>query len=164
MNAKRGSARLLHLLLPLLLAGCLTTPSPPPNRLLVPENFLAPAATEELFGTWVNPELRPPTFYPKLINHPWGLTEMFGSLADEIYDWRGTSTIVEKWTDAEGYVWYREFVRCSLKNFYSGHGFYLDRISPDGKTLECIYGNLAWPDGSEMDPATNGTYAKYRRQ
>jgi hypothetical protein len=165
LKSKLVAARLLLLLVPFLLPGCASAPAPPlPSGLLVPESFYVPAADEPLFGTWVNPKLTNKSWYPKVIIHPWGLYEVFGSPSDEAYDWRGTATIVEKWTDAQGNTWYKQFVRCSLKNFYSGHCFELDRISPDGGTLECIFGNLAWPDVSEMDPAANSTYAKYRRQ
>jgi hypothetical protein len=158
-------APFILLLLPLLLLpGCASAPPPPAGGLLVPEAFYAPVEDELLFGTWVNPELRTKSWYPKVAIHPWGLYEVFGSVTDETYDWRGTATIVEKWTDPQGNIWYRQFVRCSLKNFYSGHCFELDRISPEGSTLECIFGNLSWPEPSEMDPATNSTYAKYWRQ
>jgi len=150
------------LLLPLVLAACVSTQAPP-SGLLVPKEFYVPAADEPLYGTWVNPEYRPPLLYPKVVIHPWGLVELFRSLTSTAYDWRGTSIIVEKWTDEAGNIWYKEFSRCSLKGFYSGHTFGLDRLSDDGKTLETIFGNISWPIPAEMDPDKNTTYAKYRR-
>ncbi len=151
------------LLVALLLSGCVTM-EPERGALMVQKEIFVQAPNEGLYGTWVNPDLRPPVFYPRLVVHPWGLYEAFQTLTSRTYAWRGTSAIVEKWTDAEGNTWYKEFVRCSLKGFYTGHAFYLERLSRDGNTLECIFGNIGWPRPSDMDPETNTTYAKYTRQ
>lgn len=150
----------------LLAAGCASQPSESaaPAGPLVAEPFYASADGEPLYGTWLNPGNKPPTFYPKVISHPWGLVEYFQTPSSTTYAWRGTSTIVERWTDERGATWYKEFIRCSLKGFYSGHSFSLDRISPDGTTLECIFGNLDWPSPSEMDPDLNTTYVIFHRQ
>jgi hypothetical protein len=153
---------IIFVLVPLIFASCVSTPAPS-SPLLVPKEFFVPAADEPLYGIWVNPGHRPPLFYPKAVIHPWGLVELFRSLDSTTYDWRGTSIIVQKWPDAEGNIWYKEFSRCSLKGFYSGHAFYLDKLSPDGNTLETIFGNIGWPTPADMDPNTNTTYAKYRR-
>ena len=147
----------------LLLTGC-ATDEPHPGGLLVQKEIFVPGPSEELYGTWVNPELKPPVFYPKQVIHPWGLFEVFQTMTSTTYAWRGITTIVEKWTDADGTIWYKEFVRCSLKGFYTGHVFCLDRLGKDGRTVESISSNLGWPGQAEMDPETNATYVKYVRQ
>jgi hypothetical protein len=148
------------------LSGCATQPpsaQQEPGGLLVQAEFYVPSPAELLYGTWVNPELRLPLFYPKLVIHSWGLVEYFGSVDDDLYDWRGASIIVSKWVDESGATWYREFSRCSIKGFYAGHAFNLFRVSGQGTVLEFIYGNLGWPEPRDLDPATNPTYVKYRR-
>jgi hypothetical protein len=158
----------------LVLACCATNPPPAQpgvagalpslqDGLLVQEEFYVPRQDEPLYGTWVNPALRLPVFYPKIILGPWGLIEYFGSPEDDVFDWRGTSIIVSRWTGGEGETWYRTFTRCSLKGFYAGHTFDLVRIGDNGRTLEFIYGNLGWPQPQDLDPASNPTYVRYRR-
>jgi len=150
----------------LALTSCASAPPGPPARpagLIVQEQFYVPEPDEPLYGTWVNPGLRLPLFYPKLVISPWGLVEYFGSLEDDRYDWRGVSLIVSKWVDEEGSTWYREFSRCSMKGFYAGHAFNLVRVSAQGSVLEFVYGNLGWPEPRELDPDMNPTYVRYRR-
>jgi hypothetical protein len=149
----------------LLLAGC--TSAPPrrgvPQGLLVPEDFSAAVAEEENSGTWLVVETNLSIVYPKIVIHSWGLVEQFDSPASESYAWRNTSATVQKWQDASGNVWCKNYARFSMKGFYSGQAFYLTRLSSDRQTLETIFGNLGWPDPAEMDPESNTTYVRYQR-
>jgi hypothetical protein len=150
----------------LLLAGCTSLPTPEvaSQVILVPEQFYVPDTQEQLYGSWMVTKTHLTTFvYPKMVIHSWGLVEFFESVSSTSYAWRGSSTIVQKWTDEAGNIWYKEFFRLSMKGFYAGHAYNLLRISADGRILESIFGNVGWPEPSEMDPESNTTYVQYQR-
>jgi hypothetical protein len=150
--------------LALLMGGCMSVPAPERMTagLLVPERFYVPGE-EQLYGSWVVLETHATIEYPKMVIHPWGLVEVFESVTSTSYAWRATSTIAQKWTDEEGNIWYKEFVRWSMRGFYAGHAYNLVRISEDSGTLETISGNVGWPEPAQMDSERNTTYVKYRR-
>jgi hypothetical protein len=148
-----------------LLTGCASQPAPEitPHALFVPEQFYVPEAQEELYGSWVVTKTHQTIVYPKMVIHPWGLVELFESTSSTSYAWRGSSTIAQKWTDEAGNIWYKEFFRFSMKGFYAGHAYNLLRISADSRILESIFGNVGWPESSEMDPESNTTHIRYQR-
>lgn len=150
-------------LLSLVLAACVTTGAAA-GVSMAQKYFYVPAVGEEFFGTWVNPELRSPVYARKLRCYPWGLIEWYNEVDGTVYDWRGTSTTVEKWTDDAGNTWYRNFERWAIKDAYGNTVYNLLRVSSDGQTLEYIWAGSDWPNPAEMDPNLNTTYVKYRRQ
>jgi hypothetical protein len=126
--------------------------------------FYVPAVGEEFFGTWVNPELRSPVYARKLRCYAWGLIEWYNEVDGTVYDGRGTSTVVEKWTDEAGNIWYRNYERWAHEDAYGNTVYNLLRVSSDGQTLEFVWAGTGWPNPADMDPDHNTTYVKYRRQ
>ena len=150
-------------LLSLVLAACATTGA---SSGVSPAQkyFYVPAVGEEFFGTWVNPELRSPVYARKLRCYAWGLIEWYNEVDGTVYDGRGTSTVVEKWTDETGNIWYRNFERWALEDAYGSTVYNLLRVSSDGQTLEFVWAGTGWPNPADLDPDQNTTYVKYRRQ
>ena len=145
------------------LTGCATTGGKGGDSAEL-ASFYVPAVGEELFGTWVNPDLTPPTFPQKLVLYPWGLLESFNSADSTLYDWRATATIVRRWKDAAGNTWYWDYQRWAIKDSYGAAVYALHRVSSDEQTLETIGAGAGWLDPADLDPDQNTSYAKYRRQ
>ncbi|MBN1837427.1 MAG: hypothetical protein JW820_16350 [Spirochaetales bacterium] len=141
----------------------LRVPDEVPEGLLVPEELYVLPTSEEPHGTWIATETHLSFVFPKIVIHPWGLVEQFETPTSAVYARRNTSVTVQRWRDGSGNIWSKKFARFSIKGFYSGHAFYLTRLSSDGQTLETIFGNVGWPDPAEMVPEKNTTYVKYRR-
>jgi hypothetical protein len=85
--------------------------------------FYVPSPSEELYGIWVNMDYgKTKSDWPqKIIIYDWGYAEGYLKVTDKdpCIKWAGwpgipckwTYTIVDKWTDSEGNIWYREFTR-----------------------------------------------------
>ncbi len=144
------------------LSGCATTAGRTDGSAQL-ANFYVPAVDEELYGTWVNPELSPPSFPQKIVFYPWGLVEQFNMVAATVYDWRGTATIARRWKDADGNTWYWQYQRTAIKDSFGAAMYALVRVSADEQTMEGIMSGAGWPNPADMDPDQNTSYAKYTR-
>jgi hypothetical protein len=120
-------------------------------------SFYVPGRHEELYGTWLNVDYSGIVGgnFQKIVFDDWGYSYDYRSIADRN---SLTSTIVDKWTDADGDIWYREFEQCP--------GFYgvlqLIRISDGGKTLEWVFDYRTFPEQEDLNPI-NVTYRVYYR-
>ncbi|MFW6181659.1 MAG: hypothetical protein ACOC8N_07925, partial [Spirochaetota bacterium] len=65
-----------------------------------------PSTLEELEGTWVNESAAYGQEYRKMVYTWWGYFELYRHINDARPSGRGTSTIVDKWKDGEGTIWY----------------------------------------------------------
>jgi len=70
-----------------------------------------PKPDEELYGTWINDGIR----YKKLVVFAGGVKEYLG-VADAEPNMGTTETIIAKWKDEDGNIWYKTF-----ELFTSGH-------------------------------------------
>ena len=105
-----------------------------------------PKDKEELYGTWVNKE-----YANKYINSKWDFNSdgTWASYRDTVGEpiWAGQYSITEKWTDAEGNIWYK----IKWHNKWSGgSGFGLIKISDSGETMEAAYEEGDYP--VKIDP------------
>ncbi len=64
------------------------------------ENFYIPKSNEEIYGTWINEDMR----LQKSIYYYWGYGEEYREVSNETPAWKMTFTIVEKWSDSKGNV------------------------------------------------------------
>jgi hypothetical protein len=121
--------------------------------------FYRPQYNEVIYGTWVNEDInadRP----EKLVYTDWGGWEGYVNAADKIPAFKGTAILVDKWTDSQGCTWYKEYWRAA------GHisGFFcLDRISRDGKALECVEDVIMWPAEEDLI-SKSYRYTMYHRR
>jgi hypothetical protein len=126
-------------------------------------DFFKPSNDEEIYGTWVNTEYSgEQTWQQKIVYYIWGYVEIYMLLENKNPVWPATSTLVDKWTDAEGNIWYRDF----LRDQWSGVGvalYQLYKISDKGETLELIWRQREFPAEADMDPS-GATYRIYHRQ
>jgi len=121
--------------------------------------FYVPRDNEEIYGTWVN------TTYPgsieykqKIVMDFWGDWETYAKATDETFD-NGTFILVDRWTDSEGNIWYKEFVRQRNNPFPS---FELDKISKIGTVWEYVFSYKDFPTADNMNPK-NPYYRTYYR-
>ena len=112
------------------------------------QGFFVPSKDEEWIGTWVNTTASLPYYgYQKIINYNWGYYEVFRRAEDQKATIVGCSTLVEKWQDRQGDVWYKEFDRTPKLP----EGFYvLNRISKNGTVLEYVESQSAFPTEEDL--------------
>jgi hypothetical protein len=122
--------------------------------------FRLPKYNEPIYGTWINEEYEVKVYEDqKLVYYNWGYAEEYHRVSDKNTSNKFTYTLVEKWEDADGNVWYKE-----LDQTQGGKLWYLiDRISKDGTTLESAMGYSDFPKESDLNPSTAG-YRIYHRQ
>jgi hypothetical protein len=92
---------------------------------------------EELCGKWVNPEYETNYSHPVIyIYTADGKWIAYNKQADT-KPWRqGLYTIIDKWTDSEGNIWYK----LKFKNTMTGgSGYYILKVSNHGNTLEQVW-------------------------
>ncbi len=128
------------------------------------EAFYKPEIGEQCYGTWVNHEYDSSHKAQKIVIHSWGLIEMFIDIDSKTCDQRGTSTLVERWTDHHGNVWYKDYERWEIFGSYGESAYTLLRVNRDRTTLEVIFSGVSWPNPEQMDSETNTTYLIYTRK
>ena len=110
--------------------------------------FYVPNDNEELYGTWVNTTYTGIGEYPQKIDmYDWGYWEVYVKVTDT-FPINGTFIIVDKWTDLEGTIWYKEYVRM---RHYMYATFELDRISKNGTVWEYVFGYNDFPTADNMN-------------
>ena len=122
--------------------------------------FYVPRNNEEIYGTWVNMTY-PGTsrMYPqKIVMHFWGEWEEYREATDENFA-TGTFVLVDRWTDSEGNIWYKDYIR--MRNDINPT-FELDKISKDGTVWEYVFGNHDFPTADNMN-STNPYYRIFYR-
>jgi hypothetical protein len=116
--------------------------------------------TEEYYGTWVNPEYKPKAFggFPvKRVYNSDGTWEIYYLEEMTTPTWRGFYTIIDKWTDSEGSVWYKVASETRGGAYKDKH---LVKISNSGNTYESAE-SYDYP--AEIDP-THPNYRIYYRK
>ena len=111
---------------------------------------------EELFGAWVLIDYKDGTPPKRVTIKPGGYDGFYPADAMEPM-WTAEYAISDKWTDAEGNVWYK--VRWVIANINGGFSLY--KISESGKILEQI--NSQWEYPKELD-ANSEYYRVYYRK
>ena len=124
-----------------------------------------PVSNEEIFGTWVNTndpgDPGSPLNQKKVITH-WGYFEFFSRVDSTSPSWKGTQFLVDKWTDSEGNIWYKEY-RMESFHYGASRRFCLDKISNNGNTYEFIWSSFDFPTEDQMNP-DGPNYCIYYRQ
>ena len=117
---------------------------------------------EEIYGTWVNTEYgtMEALFSQKRITNPDGTWEEYGGMADIAYRTL-KYTIIDKWTDSEGNIWYKLITEYGGKAYGAKPFYELHKISNSGLTWEFVSSTEAYP--TEIDP-DHPMYFIYYRQ
>jgi hypothetical protein len=128
-------------------------------------SFYIPSKVEELEGTWLFKNDPMAKTEQKLVYYWWGYFETFRFADDKQPFVRGTSTIVDKWVDDEGAVWYKEFCRVdwSSRTFF----FRLIRISDDARKWESVQSTIDFPSPEDLsadDHREKGYRVFYRHE
>jgi hypothetical protein len=118
--------------------------------------FRPPSNNEEDYGTWVNEKYSGGAQPQKFVDSNWGYGEAYDRISDKTPSLRYTFFFVDKWTDASGNVWYKQF--CQISG--GGRGYYLIRISQGGKVLEEVVSSTDFP--TKLDPNSSSYYIYYR--
>jgi hypothetical protein len=111
--------------------------------------FYVPSSNEEWCGTWVSKDTSRPTGEPqKVINNCWGYYEVFTRLSDTTPHSKGCSTLVDKWTDSKGNIWYKEYDR---EPWTSKGLFVINKISKNGNVLEYVWSQDGFPTENDVN-------------
>ena len=112
---------------------------------------------EEIHSTWVNPEYNN-LYWAKVIFNPDGTWELY---SDESYVEPGRTgmfTIVDKWADSEGFIYYKITIVIDIMNETNYH---LYKLSNSESTLEDMFDSYDHP--TEID-SNSALYRIYYRQ
>jgi hypothetical protein len=115
--------------------------------------FFRPDLKEALYGKWTNTAYwgNNPDHAQKVIFYHWGYCETFNKVDDTVPSAKATFTLVDKWTDAEGNIWYREFRR-EMGARAARIFFCLDKVSGNETVMESVYEFGDFPLEEDMDP------------
>ena len=126
--------------------------------------FFMPSSDEEIYGTWINTGyLGELTLCQKFVYNSWGYCEYYYEMESKNpgFNLVATSTLVDKWTDGGGNIWYKEFIRHRGE---AGDTWYqLIKISDKGTTLEFVWNKRDFPVAADLNSG-NATYRVYYRQ
>ena len=115
-----------------------------------------PKDDEEIYGTWVNTDYSLGRMQ-KMIVKPSEIIRFSSATDESSYQYMLTFTIIDKWTDSEGNIWYRTENKDTLGIVYS----VLDKISSSGSILEYVWSHYEYP--TEIDP-NHVEYRIYHRK
>lgn len=126
-----------------------------------PRHYVA-KAKEEIYGTWTSTQRSP----HKLVMLPDGTWEEYIYESDAAPTYKGTFQIIDKWKDAEGNVWYKEFVTLTFPAGTKEMTQELDKIDKSGRVWEFDFNYVPkYEPGSfpkEINPKGND-YGIYQR-
>jgi hypothetical protein len=120
------------------------------------ECFYLPKSNEEIYGTWINKDMS----IQKRINYYWGYGESYREASSETPTYRITFTIVEKWIDSEGNVWFKNF---TLHTGNLNPVFEILKISNNGTVCESVRNQGDFPSKEELN-VNHPYYSIYYRQ
>jgi beta-lactamase regulating signal transducer with metallopeptidase domain len=156
-GGKKMMTRILMISMVLLLSVAVLPASYAKDR-----EFYVPTQDEEIYGTWINTEYSGDlTYEQKYVQYSWGYFESYSKVGSKtpVNVNTGTSTLVDKWTDTGGNIWYKEYVRCQV---YGGL-YQIVKISDNGDTLEYMWANVDFPFEADLTPES-ATYRIYYRE
>ena len=112
--------------------GCATR-----RKVISDENFM-----EVWSGTWINTDYGKGSNPQKKVYYSDGRWEEYKQVTNEIRcDW-GKATILDKWVDSKGNVWYKTHWESSHLGW---KGYAMGKISNSGNTLESIQASESYP-------------------
>ena len=105
--------------------------------------FRLPKDVEPIYGTWVNKGYTGnQNWEQKWVYYEWGYGESYAKISDQKPTGKCFYILVEKWKDADGNVWYREFDQIPNTSWRI---YELNRISADGTVLEVMQDLSGFP-------------------
>ena len=126
------------------------------------EDVYEPTENEEIYGTWINPEYgtTEALWSQKRIINPDGTWEEYSSMEDIGYR-TYKYTIIDKWTDSEGNIWYKLLTEYGGRAYGVKPLYELHRISNSKQTWEFVSSAEAYT--TQIDP-NHPIYFIYYRQ
>jgi hypothetical protein len=111
------------------------------------ENGYTPKENEEFYGIWINPEYNTRTFKAKKLCKPDGTWYDYSMTTKDSWVGTGEYTINDKWTDANGDIWYK----VTWTSITSTYTYYeLAKVSKSGTVKESVYAINNYPE--KIDP------------
>ncbi len=132
------------------------------SGLVMGEEVYVLTADEEFYGTWVNQEYKGKSssrFWVKLVYKSDGTYECYGFDYMTTPGTAGFYTIVEKWTDSEGNVWYK----VAWKSHSGRQKKLLGKISNSGNTYEYVSSRHGGDFPDKIDPNAERYRIYYRK-
>jgi len=104
---------------------------------------------EELFGTWVNPDYDASWIYAKVVIKPDGTWEEYSLTYSDRPIYKGEYTIADKWTDSDGYIFYKNSITRIDKESYRTY-YIMSKIDKTGNVYEDLWSTVEMP--TEFNP------------
>ena len=112
--------------------------------------------SEEICCTWFNMRIIEGNFPQKIMFHYDGTYATYKEMNSSQALSRGMFQITEKWTDSEGYIWYKII----MNDPRQGKKYKLAKVSQNGRRLEFVCNKNKYP--SELNASESG-YCDYLR-
>jgi hypothetical protein len=109
------------------------------------EKAYIPKDDEEIYGTGVNTDYSLAQMQ-KMIVKPIEIIRFSSATDESSYQYMLTFTIIDKWTDSEGNIWYRTENKDTFGLVY----YVLYKVSSSGSILEYVWSHYEYP--TEIDP------------
>ena len=137
------------LILSVVLGSCTTTKM---------EQQYVPKENEEICGIWVNTEYSGAPMDEQKIVIYLGECEFYSMASIPVHSGRVKYTIVDKWTDSEGNIWYKRITEEHARRHE------LNKINKNGTTLEMVYSYIHSKFPTEIDPGHPEYHIYYRQK
>jgi hypothetical protein len=125
------------------------------------DNGYTPKENEEYYGIWVNPEYNTRTIMAKALIKPDGTFIMYMKMTNDSWDDKGEFKINDKWTDANGDIWYKVTFETLFMPFTTYYE--LTKISKSGTVMESVFTINNYPDKIDSEDPRLYYRIRYRQ-
>jgi hypothetical protein len=122
------------------------------------KDYYIPKRNTELWGIWINETYGNAPAHYKWVFYNWGYGEGFTKVTDTTPAAKWTVTIIDKYTDDDGNLWYKTFNQLN----YGWSGYFLYEINNDKTVLETSWNSYDFPTQNDLE-AKVGLHLIYYR-
>jgi hypothetical protein len=127
---------------------------------------ILPMSDEDFFDvfcvTWINTDYGGGNTGQKIIIRPDGTREIFSIVTSTIIGRKEKFTLLDKWSDAKGTIWYRGHWECLTPN--RSKGYEMGKLSDSGNTWEVLFASEDFPIEEWEPERFEYNYRVYYRQ
>jgi beta-lactamase regulating signal transducer with metallopeptidase domain len=122
--------------------------------------FYVPKRNEEIYGTWVNKNYDGIDYEQIIVYYYWGYGEFVRYVTDKETSMKFSFTIVDKWSDSEGNIWYKTY---EITNNDYSIIYTLNKISNDATVFEYVDNVGDFPTRADLNKTNYNYRIRYRQ-